>query len=64
MSKNFLTSIFSNSILNKPGDNMSACITKSGRQVLKISKNNGKIKHSVTRYTNGTIVETKTIKSN
>lgn len=61
MSKNLL-SIFSNSILNKPGDEMSARVTPSNRQVLKVSKNNGKDKYSVTRYPNGTTVETKTTK--
>ena len=59
MSKNLL-SIFSNSILNKPGDELSARVTSSNRQVLKVSKNNGKNKYSVTRYPNGTTVETKT----
>ncbi len=61
MSKNLL-SIFSNSILNKPGDELSARVTSSNRQVLKVSKNNGKNKYSVTRYPNGTTVETKTTK--
>lgn len=59
MSKNLL-SIFTNSILNKPGDEMSARVTSSNRQVLKVSKNNGENKYSVTRYPNGTTVETKT----
>lgn len=61
MSKNLL-SIFSNSILNKPGDELSARVTSSNRQVLKVSKNNGKNKYSVTRYPNGTTVEIKTTK--
>ncbi len=61
MSKNLL-SIFSNSILNKPGDELSARVTSSNRQVLKVSKNNGKNKYSVARYPNGTTVETKTTK--
>ena len=61
MSKNLL-SIFSDSILNKPGDELSARVTSSNRQVLKVSKNNGKNKYSVTRYPNGTTVETKTTK--
>ncbi len=63
MAKNLL-SIFNNSILNEPGDEMSAQITRSNRQVMKVSKNNGKNKYSVTRYPNGTTVETKTIKPN
>lgn len=63
MAKNLL-SIFNNSVLNEPGDEMSARITRSNRQVMKVSKNNGKNKYSVTRYPNGTTVETKTIKPN
>ena len=63
MPKNLL-SIFNNSVLNEPGDEMSARITRSNRQVMKVSKNNGKNKYSVTRYPNGTTVETKTIKPN
>ncbi len=63
MAKNLL-SIFNNSILNEPGDEMSARITRSNRQVMKVSKNNGKNKYSVTRYPNGTTVETKTTKPN
>lgn len=61
MTKNLL-SVFNNSILNKPGDEMSARITRSNRQVMKVSKNDGKDKYSVTRYPNGTTVETKTTK--
>lgn len=63
MAKNLL-SIFNNSILNEPGDEMSARITRSNRQVMKVSKNNEKNKYSVTRYPNGTTVETKTTKPN
>ncbi len=64
MAKHNLLSIITNSILNKPGDEMSARITDTNRQVLKLSKNNGKDKYSVTRYPNGTTVETKTTKPN
>jgi len=64
MSKNFLSNLFSNSVLQKPGDEISARITTSGRQVLKVSKDNGNTKYSATRYANGTIVETKTTKFN
>ena len=64
MAKNNLLSIFTNSILNKPGDEMSARVTKSNRQVLKVSQDNGKSKYSTTRYPNGTVVETKTTKPN
>lgn len=64
MAKNNLLSIFTNSILNKPGDEMSARVTKSNRQVLKVSQDNGKSKYSATRYPNGTVVETKTTKPN
>jgi hypothetical protein len=46
------------------GDNLSARITKSGRQVLKIVKNDGADKYSVTRYpSTGTVVETRTTKT-
>ena len=51
-----------NSLLQKPGDELSARITKSNRQVLKIKNNDGLIKYSATRYPNGTVVETKTTK--
>lgn len=37
--------------------------TNSNRQVLKISKDNGSSKYSATRYSNGTIVETKVTKN-
>ena len=43
---------------------MSARVTKSGRQVAKVSKDNGNSKYSATRYANGTVVETKTTKIN
>lgn len=43
---------------------MSACVTNNGRQVFKVSKDNGNIKYSATRYQNGTVVETKTTKPN
>jgi hypothetical protein len=49
--------------LKNPGDNMSARITDTGRQVLKVETNDGKDKRSMTRYPKtGTIVETKTTK--
>ena len=64
MGKKGLLSILSDSILQKPGDNMSARVTDSGRQVLKVSKNQGKSKYSATRYPNGTVVETRTTKPN
>lgn len=49
-------------LLRCPGDEMNARVTKSGRQVLRISKNNGTEKYSAVRYSNGTVVETKTTK--
>ncbi len=64
MKKNFLSNLFSNSVLQKPGDEISARITNSGRQVFKVSKDNGNTKYSATRYANGTVVETKTTKFN
>jgi len=49
--------------LSKPGDKLSARITPTERQVIKIEKNNGLDKYSATRYPSGTVVETKTTKS-
>ena len=46
-------------ILSEPGDTLDARITKSGIGVVKVSKDGGNIKYSLTRYTNGTTVETK-----
>ena len=64
MGKNFLSNLFSNSVLQEPGDEISARVTNSGRQVLKVSKNKGSSKYRATRYKNGTVVETKTTKLN
>ena len=50
-------------ILENPGDKMEAVITPSNRKVFKGHKNNGSYKYSATQYPNGTIVETRTIKS-
>lgn len=52
------------SVLQNPGDNLSARVTESDRKVLKVETNNGKSKYSATQYPNGTIVETKTTKRN
>ena len=49
MGKNFLSNLFSNSVLQEPGDEISARITDSGRQVLKISKDKGNSKYSAKR---------------
>ena len=38
MGKNFLSNLFSNSVLQEPGDEISARVTNSGRQVLKFLK--------------------------
>ena len=59
--KNWLDNL-GNSILKKPGDELSARITDTGRKVLKVSTDNGKQKYSKTQYKNGTVVETKTTK--
>lgn len=48
--------------LQKPGDKASACITPSGRKVVKIETDNGNSKYSATQYSTGTVVETKTKK--
>lgn len=53
-----LPGIFSNGLLSNPGDKLEARITDTGRQVLKINKNNGLLKHSVVRYPTGTVVST------
>lgn len=45
-----------------PGDELSARITDTGKKVLKISKNKGTDKYSITQYKNGTTVETRTKK--
>ncbi|MDE7295183.1 MAG: hypothetical protein K2N72_12240 [Oscillospiraceae bacterium] len=39
-------------ILNKPGDEMHAKITPSGRKVVTVSTDNGANKHSITEYKN------------
>lgn len=49
-------------ILQNPGDKLEAKVTDSNRKVLKVSKDNGNSKYSVTQYSNGTTVETKTTK--
>lgn len=51
-----------NGQLEKPGDKFSAEITKSGRGVAKLSKDNGNFKYSETHYKNGTVVKTQTEK--
>lgn len=48
-------------IISNPGDKMSGRVTDSGRQVIKVQK--GDEKWSATRYSNGTIVETKVRKN-
>jgi len=48
--------------LKNPGDKLSARVTDTGRQVVKVETNNGANKYSATRYKNGTVVETKTTK--
>lgn len=51
-----------NGMLENPGDRFSAEITKFGRRVAKVSKDNGNFKYSETHYPNGTIVKTQTQK--
>ncbi len=62
MFKNALSKL-TGGILQKPGDKLEARITPSNRKVIKVSKDNGKEKYSVTKYSNGTLVETKTTKA-
>lgn len=55
--RDMITSISNDGMLKKPGDSLSAEITKSGRQVIKIDTD--VIKHTATRYpSTGTVVET------
>ncbi|NLD17627.1 MAG: hypothetical protein GX666_08615 [Tissierellia bacterium] len=61
MAKNMLT-VLNNWFLKKPGDNLSARVTKTNRRVFKIATDNGNNKYSITQYDNGTVVETKTTK--
>ncbi len=52
---------FGNGILSKPGDKMTAEVTKSGRQVVKLETQ--EIKRSAVKYPEtGTIVETRVYK--
>lgn len=53
-----LLSIFG--ILKNSNDSLSARVTETGRQVLKFKSDGDK--YSATRYPNGTIVETRTIR--
>ena len=53
-----LPSIFSNGLLSNPGDKLEARITDTGKQVLKIHKDNGLFKLSQVRYSTGTVVST------
>jgi hypothetical protein len=61
MAKNQLT-VAQQMGLSKPGDKLEAKITQTNREVVKVSTNNGYDKYSATRYSNGTVVETKTTK--
>lgn len=54
--KNEISAILNNGILSKPGDELYARITPTGRQVVKIKKN-GK-KASATRYKTGKTIYT------
>jgi len=48
-------------ILKNPGDKFEAKITSTGKQVIKISQNNGDVKYSAVRYPDR-LVETKSTK--
>ena len=58
-----LPGLFSKGLLSEPGDRLDARVTKTNRQVVKVSKDNGLSKYSATKYHNGTIVETRVRKS-
>lgn len=49
-------------ILSEPGDRLEARVTKSNRKVAKLRKKHGKYKESITEYSNGTKVYTKSEK--
>lgn len=49
-------------VLSETGDRLEARVTKSNRKVMKLFKDQGDTKYSVTEYRNGTRVETKTIR--
>jgi SMC interacting uncharacterized protein involved in chromosome segregation len=51
-----------NSLVEKPNDRFEARVTKKGNKVMTLSRDNGKTKHSITEYSNGTRHETKTTK--
>ena len=46
-----LKDVFSG-LLNKPGDSLSAKVTKSGRGVVKLRLDDGKVKYSEVHYPN------------
>lgn len=51
--------------LSKPGDELQAYVTKTGREVLKVRRDNGKDKQSITHYpSTGTFHVTQTFKEN
>lgn len=58
MGKNELSAFFNKGLLSEPGDTLTARITPSGRQVVKLHKSDGS-KISATRYpSTGKIVQT------
>lgn len=64
----FLSKIFSNNsdmessdFMTKKGDRFSGVVTDSNRKVFKAERADG-TKYSSTQYSNGTVVETRTIK--
>lgn len=56
------SSNLSGGLLRKPGDHLEARVTQTGRQVIKMSTDNGPTKYSATRYPTGTVVETRVTK--
>lgn len=50
--------------LSKPGDELRARISKTGKEVLQVRKDNGKIKQSITYYpSTGAVHVTQTIRN-
>lgn len=57
MKKDVLSTI-TNGLLQQPGDELLARVTKTGRKVIKIKTNGGKQKYCAVQYLTGKIVET------
>lgn len=62
MPQNELLTPFNNGLLSEPGDNINAYVSQTGKQIIKIHKNDGR-KASFVRYpSTGTVVKTQSNK--